>query len=1068
MSQSIQRGVRGVLIASLVLLFALSAFAQDQGFGRIEGVVLDPSNAVVKNAKVTVENPSKGIRRDLTTNADGVFNAPALVPAEGYQVTVNATGFAPYQVKAITLQVGQSVTLRPVLKIGTQQTVEVSAAAPMLDLSKTDVSGVVGSTQMLELPINGRRVDNFVLLMPGVVNDQFFGLLSFRGNPGGNTFLTDGNDTTNQYYNENAGRTRTYNISQDAVQEFQVITSNYAAEYGRASGGVVNTVTRSGSNNFHGTAYEFFRNRNISATDFTTKVPVLYPNGINPPEYRHQAGVSVGGPIVKNKLFFFVNGELTRRDEPAVSSNLGAGSGNNLFGGDGTFKSGLCTTATTAQCTAAQAYVTSRVLPQLVSRSVETNLFFAKFDYNLSSKDSLSFSTNYLDFHSPNGIQTQVSLATGNAIGNNGTTTVFDRTGRASWTRIVSPNAVNELRFGIFKDRQGDPAASGSTSIGTNLMPSFGPAGLTVASVSYLGFATSYPRLNPSELRFQVADTYSWTKGKHTFKFGGDYAHVEDYVWSMGNRLGSYSYSSFNAFALDFSGNPGGAKNWNTFSQVFGTPTVDLAVNEFTVFAQDEFRVTPKLTVTAGLRYENTTIPQPKTCNSLVPQTCKIPSTSLNFAPRLGFSYALFPKTVLRGGMGMFYNRYTTSTIENMLLTNGVSQLSYSIASSNAAAGPVFPNILSAAPSGTVGGATVVYADPHWRNPYSLQGNLALQRELTKDMTLSVSYLWSRGAHLLQTYDANAPLSTASLTNYTFPICSAMDSTGKICTATSGSYTTPIYTKANRLNPAFPTQGIFALASGGNTYYNGLAVEISRKVGKWVQGTVAYTWSHAMDNNQGGGGNTLFGSSFATSVFNGNFAAEKGESSSDQRHRLVLNAIFSPVFTNSKSFVSKTFVNGWQFGLVQIIASSLGQVPTIYVNDAAVSASNWAGPAGSTIMSFSSLNGLGGSSRVPWEALNYVQPGEQFRTDLRVSKTFGLTEKIKMALGFEGVNVLNSLLVSGRETRQYQTYKQPAGSLLAGQVAIMPYTQFNTITNTQVAPDGTTARRMQASARFTW
>lgn len=287
MSQSKHSGVlrwsRAVLFISLVALCALSAIAQDQGFGRIEGVVQDPSGAVVSGAKVLVENPSKGIRRELVSNHDGVFNAPALIPSPGYQVLVNAKGFAPYSVKDIIVQVGQSVTLRPILKVGTQTTVEVSAVAPLLDLSKTNTSGVVDSQQMLDLPINGRRVDTFVMLMPGVVNDQYFGLLSFRGNPGGNTFLTDGNDTTNQFYDENAGRTRTYNISQDAVQEFQVITSNYAAEYGRASGGVVNTVTRSGSNTFHGTAYEFFRNHNLSATDITTVVPGIYSNGVNPP-----------------------------------------------------------------------------------------------------------------------------------------------------------------------------------------------------------------------------------------------------------------------------------------------------------------------------------------------------------------------------------------------------------------------------------------------------------------------------------------------------------------------------------------------------------------------------------------------------------------------------------------------------------------------------------------------------------------------------------------------------------------------------------------------------------------
>src|SRR6185369_7788221 len=178
------------------------------------------------------------------------------------------------------IAVGQNVSLTPSLKVGSSGTeVLVTGEAPIVDTQKTSVSTVVTSDQILDLPINGRRVDAFVQLSPGVSNDGAFGLLSFRGTPGGNNFLTDGIDTTNSYYGENAGRTRTYNIAQDAVQEFQVVSSNYAAEFGKAAGGVVNTVTRSGSNSFHGSAYEFFRNRTLSAIDRTT-VNGLAPNGI--------------------------------------------------------------------------------------------------------------------------------------------------------------------------------------------------------------------------------------------------------------------------------------------------------------------------------------------------------------------------------------------------------------------------------------------------------------------------------------------------------------------------------------------------------------------------------------------------------------------------------------------------------------------------------------------------------------------------------------------------------------------------------------------------------------------
>ncbi len=196
-----------------------------------------------------ISNPSKGIERKLQTNAAGIFTSPALVPADGYSVTVSKTGFSKYELKNLTLQVGQALELNVALSVAATGTeVIVTADAPIVESTKTDVSALVDQNQILNLPINGRRVDSFVLLSPGVTNDASFGLLTFRGNAGGNTFLTDGVDTTNTFYDENAGRTRSYNISQDAVQEFQVVTSNFLPEFGRASGGIVNTITKSGSN----------------------------------------------------------------------------------------------------------------------------------------------------------------------------------------------------------------------------------------------------------------------------------------------------------------------------------------------------------------------------------------------------------------------------------------------------------------------------------------------------------------------------------------------------------------------------------------------------------------------------------------------------------------------------------------------------------------------------------------------------------------------------------------------------------------------------------------------------
>ncbi len=312
--------MRAGLIASILLLAPASAMAQSTaGLAAISGVVRGPSGASVANARVKIASDTQGTVRSVLSNGDGLFAAPALPPGAGYTVTVTAAGFADYQALDLALRVGQNLNLNVNLTVErTVAVIEVNSTGAIVQDTKTDVSQVIDSKLIQDLPINGRRVDSFVLLTPGVSNDGYFGLLTFRGMAGGNAFLVDGNDTTEQFFNENAGRTRIASqISQDAVQEFQVISSNSSAEFGRAIGGVVNTVTRTGSNDLHGTAYWFFRNRTLDARDrYAT---------INPDEVRNQFGASIGGALIKNKLFYFFNGDFTRRNFPMVSSISRAG-----------------------------------------------------------------------------------------------------------------------------------------------------------------------------------------------------------------------------------------------------------------------------------------------------------------------------------------------------------------------------------------------------------------------------------------------------------------------------------------------------------------------------------------------------------------------------------------------------------------------------------------------------------------------------------------------------------------------------------------------------------------------
>ena len=1024
----------------LLAAVSLSLPAQNaSGTGGISGVVTDATGSAVPGAHVLVENESKGIRRELTTTDSGIFAAPSLVPASGYAVTVSKDGFASYASKNISVQVGETVGLKPQLQVSSSSTrVEVTETAPVVNPNKTDVSQVVGSRQILDLPINGRRVDSFVLLTPGVTNDQAFGLLTFRGNPGGNSFLTDGIDTTNQFYDENAGRTRTYNISQDAVQEFQVVTSNFLAEYGNASGGVVNTITRSGTNDLHGTAYWFFRNRTLNATDPTAA-------GLNPQDWRHQAGLSVGGPIKKNKIFYFFNGELQRRDFPIVSTNTANLS---LFNARGQYVpvSGgkpNCT-ASAAQCTAAINYIQSRVAPQTVPRTSDVNLLFGKIDYQITDNHRLTIETNYLDFRSPNGIQTQASISNGNAVGGNANTDVFDRTGKVGLTSVLSPNLVNEARFGLFKDRQYDPASD-------NLLPSIGAIGLSVGTpaLSNLGYATGYPRLLPSELRYQGSDTLSFTTGPHSMKFGFDYQHVEDYIYSIPNVYGTYSYNTLTDFALDYGGT--GAKNWARYQQTFGNPIIDLNFGSYSLFAQDEWHVTPKLTLSPGVRYEKTFLPEPSVANPAFPQTGHIPQTSYNVAPRFGVAYQLNEKTVFRGGYGMFYNRYAAAGIENLFLNNGLNQASYTLFGTTASqllAGPSFPNRLASQPN-VSGAATVDFADPAWRNAYSQQATAAIERQIAPNTSLTVSGVWSRSLHITSASDANAGAPAGA---YPYAI---LNSAGQQV----GTYTTPLYT--TRINPRYGS--IIELQSNANSYYDGLIVQVQRRYSRWFQADAAYTWSHTIDDNIGGAAGGPGGSSgilyvpFApTSVFNGNIKGEKGSSSNDQRHRLVLNGVFNPAFTKGNSWMDRYVINGWQLSVISTFASSFPLPPTISVNSRYL-------PAG--LITTSSINGLGGSTRVPFESTSALNVAPTYRTDARLSRIIPIGERFKVQLMFEATNAFNHFILQGatpRITNQYSTVPFNGG------VGLMPNAQYGMPTQTQAPPDGTTARRAQAAVRISW
>lgn len=1011
--------MRGLLVIAIFLLQIGAAFAQSvSGYGAISGSITDGSGASVGGAEVTVSNARFGIRRVLQSSDSGLFSAASLPPAKGYEVEIRKTGFSSYRLQDLEIQVGQIAEVRASLVLSTvSETVEVTADQVAIDLAKTGVSDVVNSNQILNLPINGRRVDSFVLLSPAVANEGTFGMLTFRGIPGGNAFLTDGNDTTNQLWNENAGRTRiASNISQDAVQEFQVLSSNYSAEFGRAIGGVVNTLTRSGTNDTHGTAFWFYRDDGFNARD-------RYSN-VNPEERRNQYGGTVGGAIKKDRIFYFVNTELTRRNFPLVSSIRTPP----LFNANGDFV-GACA-ATQSQCDAAIQFLNrfDRVIP----RKADNNLAFAKLDFRPNDNNTISASFNLLNWESPTGIQTGASLTNGAGIGNNGASTVRTRFGRLAWTSVLRPTMVNELRFGFFKDRLHDYPVS-------EFVPSTGLITLSVQGVANLGQPNYLPRVYPTETRYQIADVLSVTMDKHLLKFGFDWSHVRDIQDQVFNGNGSYVYPTFTAFAQDFSGNPNGEKRWQSFSQGFGPPLVDTWIRDYVFFVQDQYRATRSLTLNMGLRYDYAQYDQPSVANADYAQTGRIPQPGRNFAPRFGFSYAPGDgKTVFRGGYGLFWARQPGGVVNWLHRDNSNFQYSLFLQGSNPtdlAQGPVFPFPLPSTDRRPAPGSTsITFAADDFRTPYTQQADFAIERQLFRDTTLTASYIWSRGLAFTTIRDANIGAEGAPVT---YSIRDASDNE-------VGSYTTPTYRLSNRVDPRYQRIGV--LESRGNTYYNALAVQGRSRFIKGTDVSLAYTWSHALDENLGATGDNLFFGSTPRTVFDGNFRNEKGTSGNDQRHRLTINAVSELNMGLKGNWFLRKVVDRWLISGIYTYATQPYFTPSIFV-----SGTPFAGAAFNT-----SLNGLGGSNRVPFLDRSSIPVDNINRLDARITKAFPFSERMQLQLSFEAFNVTNS---------QYNTSVLSQAYQVSGGV-IRPTPRVGEGTQSAGFPDGTNARRAQFSARF--
>ncbi|MGI8653793.1 MAG: TonB-dependent receptor domain-containing protein [Pyrinomonadaceae bacterium] len=982
------------LVALLLLtVMSVAALAQSTVDGAIGGIAKDPQGAIIPNATVAVRNVETNKESTVTTDSEGRFRVAQLQPGN-YSVVVNASGFGTFTQEPVVVEVGRITTIEAGLQVGnvTGETVNVSGEAPVINTERQDFSTNVNQTSINELPINGRRASDFVRLSPGVVPDGAFGLTSFRGISGLlNNSTVDGGDNNQAFFSEERGRTRIpYVISQAAVREFQVNTSNYSAEYGRAAGGVINTITKSGTNEFHGGAFFYDRDNKLGARNPFSFLTVRQPDGTNqivglkPTDRRLQFGGTIGGPIVKDKLFFFFSYDQQKQNFPAVA----APSSTTFFNLTAANQTTLTSRGiTNTQRDAGLAFLQS--LTGTVPRRRNQTIYLPKIDWNINNNNTFTATFNRLRANAPAGVQSQAVVSRGIASFGNDFVNVDSLNLRLAST--LSPKLLNEARFQYGRDNEsqiGQTPAPGepTTAVnGTSPSVAIGSGGITIGQPNFLN-----RRAFPDEKRLQFADTITLTRGNQTFKFGGDVNRVNDLLDNLFQESGAYSYSNLTDFLSDFA-NPAG-KRYSSFNQGFGPTAFRFNTYDYNFFVQDDIRVSPRLTLNLGLRYEYEQLPNPQIANPLAPGTSVFPSDKNNFGPRFGFAYDLTGdgKTSLRGGYGIYYGRIINSTISNAITNTGsaLGQRQFSLRGSDPGS-PTYPNVLAAPPNvaGSAPAPDIIQFASNTSNPMIHQADIVFERQISRNTVVSVSGLLSLGRALPTFVDTNLSFPNTTLN---FNVVGGQFDGQR--------FQSPVFLGA-RPNTNFGR--ITEIRSTINSEYEGLVLQANRRLTKGLQFQTNYTLSRALDNGQGS--QTFSNPNIPLNPFD--LGLEGGTSTLNVRHRFNASVVYNPTFFgDGSSKVGRAIFNGFTIAPIVQIASGRPDTGTVSNN---LSTAQPSGTAAAFRPTSLGIIGAGGSNRpffIPRNAVNFPHTAT---VDLRVSRRFRFTETANIEFLAEGFNIFN-------------------------------------------------------------
>ena len=931
MIKGLRRYLNSILLVLVSVSFmsigAGSACAQSSSaMGRLEGNILDAKGLSVPSATVTVRNVTTGESFTQQSDDRGDFLFLYLAPGR-YDVSIEKSGFTHVDIRDVVINVGTTSNLHPQLAVGQLESkVTVTADAPLVDTTQSALATVVNRESIETLPLNGRDFTDFALLTPGATTDGDFGMISFNGIAGNfNNYTVDGANNNNAFFAQQIGRAIPYQFSEDVIQEFQVTSTGFEAEFGQAGGGLVNSVTKSGTNDLHGDGYYYILDSALDANDAINNA-----KGIpRPANRRQQFGGTVGGPIRHDRIFYLVNYEGQIRNEPLTVNDSPA-----LSGLDPNFFTNNPGIAAQVQAAAGS-----------FSRTFNQNVAFGKINLILNNKNTLNATYNYQRFRSPHGYF-NTPQSTGDSLSlTDGATSQFFQ---VSLQTIVSSATENELRFHYGNDYHFDLPGTPATS----------PTVVIQNPDSGFVFGGNRFQLSTSDHRYEFADNVTTVLGKHTVKFGVDINYNRDTDYFLYGPKGVYTFGTLSDVAT-------GA--FQFYTQSFGETTALIHSPTYSLFGQDQFRVTSKLTLNYGLRYDLQVLPQPGVCNPTLTLTCHIPYSKNNIAPRVGFAYSIDSKgsTVVRASFGLFYIQEDLLDVSQALLSNGISRpflFTKGPGFGNSTPIVTYPNSLTSFPGGTPS-ATVF--SPVFRSPYVEQANLAVEHKFGGNTALSVGYVYSHGLALLGNSNGvtRQALAAGSDLNLVPPALQPQFQTGAFTQDTvffpdGKSFVVPDSAGIDGiLNLNFGP--INVIDNTGSSVYNALLVSLRHTSSQFFT-AVAYTFSKTID--QGTGYYNQFDQQ-----------SQRGPSQLDQRHRFVLSGGWTPTSGPLRHFI-----------VAGVLNEATGRPYT-------------------AVFDTTSVN----FSMVPGEAFNsFTGPGVN-NFDFSVARDIHLGEKFTLGLKAEAFNLFN-------------------------------------------------------------